>query len=1045
MLRLSRPGVLLALLACAPASSHAIAAPGDLVAFLPTNFSAPQDIAFDPSDGTFWVTSFLEEEVFHFSGDLRERIGTIPVPFDSFLFPFTTGIALDTRRGTLLLTDGFQGQIHEVGRDGTPTGTVIDIPFIRETNNTPGALAFHAAGDGGRGSLYLIENGDGLFYEIDLDGRLIRTFPDVDDPDRWLGLGKIAHPFAFDLVVEDGALRGFLAASATAGLLELDADGRFTGRWTSLDHAGGQPSAIIRRVLPDPRTGAPRDLLLCIVGTEARLAFLEPGFGTFDRVTRFRCESDGGSVLAQWSSWRPFDGIDVLDGCEVIDRLPGDATSWRGVLEPGVHELSVRATTPTDSTASDRCTIVVGAGEVLREIELPEGRSAIDLAAVGDGRVLVSDSRRREVHVLSPDLELLESLPVSEFFATADDTIGPIAFDGATQTLFLFNHTKNVIGLFDFPGLELVDTLDVLLPDLDRPRRFRPWIQAMTFRPGERPGTGTFLMTEVVHDRILEVDLAGIVRREIPHPYHDLEDLPDDAPIGPRTGGIALVEGSAGREVFFAGGLLLDRRPIDIFRLDLETGEPVPGSHIPTDALGGARGLLHVAGAGGAGRLYVAGSRTVFEASAGLPDTPSPRFVECAAIEGGAVVEITFEPAVPYDAIEVSRDCELVATLDGTATRFVDRSAPPGVREYAVRGRRDAIWSDDARCSLRVGTGAVVARSLTWPVESPRLLARDAEDGALFVTGRLYILEEERLSDEMVHRFDSDFTHIEARPAPLEPPAQMQAITVRRAGRERLLYFIMQDAGGFSVLATADDGEFVDQFPLDPPLPSPPFPAAPVGLTWIPSSDTFFYLERHGGNWVELDASGTQLRVLRHPFPPPNHFFLNTAAAFSVERGAILAPTISEPADLHVGMTRLVEIDLDGRLTGVDIPLDPDLTFRAIATDGDEVILVTRSPFHEFVVLQGPVPGTGPGDGFIRGDANGNLVIEIADPIFLLNNLFRAGRSPPCPDAADADDDGRLNITDAIRVLSYLFLAGPPPPEPFPERGADPTPDELDC
>lgn len=80
---------------------------------------------------------------------------------------------------------------------------------------------------------------------------------------------------------------------------------------------------------------------------------------------------------------------------------------------------------------------------------------------------------------------------------------------------------------------------------------------------------------------------------------------------------------------------------------------------------------------------------------------------------------------------------------------------------------------------------------------------------------------------------------------------------------------------------------------------------------------------------------------------------------------------------------------------------------------------------------------------FIRGDSNRDAAINIADPIYLLNYLFRGGDALSCPDAADANDDGALDIADAISLLNFLFLGGAPPPPPFPEPGPDPTFDQV--
>ncbi len=82
---------------------------------------------------------------------------------------------------------------------------------------------------------------------------------------------------------------------------------------------------------------------------------------------------------------------------------------------------------------------------------------------------------------------------------------------------------------------------------------------------------------------------------------------------------------------------------------------------------------------------------------------------------------------------------------------------------------------------------------------------------------------------------------------------------------------------------------------------------------------------------------------------------------------------------------------------------------------------------------------------FLRGDANRDCKLEIADAIFTLNYSFLGGAAPQCMDAADTDDDGAITIGDAVRTLSYLFLGLSAPAAPFPEIGPDTTADGLGC
>jgi hypothetical protein len=59
--------------------------------------------------------------------------------------------------------------------------------------------------------------------------------------------------------------------------------------------------------------------------------------------------------------------------------------------------------------------------------------------------------------------------------------------------------------------------------------------------------------------------------------------------------------------------------------------------------------------------------------------------------------------------------------------------------------------------------------------------------------------------------------------------------------------------------------------------------------------------------------------------------------------------------------------------------------------------------------------------------------------------LFLGAPTFTCADAADVDDDAVVNISDPVRLLNYLFLGGPAPAAPFPEGGRDPSLDSLRC
>lgn len=80
---------------------------------------------------------------------------------------------------------------------------------------------------------------------------------------------------------------------------------------------------------------------------------------------------------------------------------------------------------------------------------------------------------------------------------------------------------------------------------------------------------------------------------------------------------------------------------------------------------------------------------------------------------------------------------------------------------------------------------------------------------------------------------------------------------------------------------------------------------------------------------------------------------------------------------------------------------------------------------------------------FVRGDCNDDSHLNIADGIFILNNLFQDGAAGPCIASCNTNGDSLLDQSDAISIFNYAFLDGPAPPAPFPDCG--PAPDSIPC
>jgi hypothetical protein len=99
------------------------------------------------------------------------------------------------------------------------------------------------------------------------------------------------------------------------------------------------------------------------------------------------------------------------------------------------------------------------------------------------------------------------------------------------------------------------------------------------------------------------------------------------------------------------------------------------------------------------------------------------------------------------------------------------------------------------------------------------------------------------------------------------------------------------------------------------------------------------------------------------------------------------------------------------------------------------------------LALLGLLARVGAQDEFRRGHLGHSGALRTSDALGILSHLFQEGRPLPlsCADAADADDNGKVEIADALVVLNSVHCLGPAPREPFLFCGPDPTPDGLDC
>jgi hypothetical protein len=220
---------------------------------------------------------------------------------------------------------------------------------------------------------------------------------------------------------------------------------------------------------------------------------------------------------------------------------------------------------------------------------------------------------------------------------------------------------------------------------------------------------------------------------------------------------------------------------------------------------------------------------------------------------------------------------------------------------------------------------------------------------------------------------------------------------------------------------------------------------------------------------LTLDPDGN-LYYLTADFETPGMQSFHRIAAATVQGAIAGAPVdfdaVSEPLldELHGGFALK---SLGGKFlfsdlgfvsgTGALFMIDPDANF-AVST-----LATFESPPSYIAVRPGTIdlaPGAGPDAGsilvafagggipggvaeiaaetwFVRGELNGDSVVDISDAIRLLARLFTDPSAPIALIAADINKDDGIDISDAIYLLDFLFQGGPPIPAPFPDPGPD--------
>ena len=560
---------------------------------------APIDLAQD-GRGTLYATDGLDRTVliydaFH-RGDVA-LVGSFSLHTD-FVGDddFVGGIAYDrrepnriyimnVRRARLGIHDEVGALLDVVDVDlpdleDDPEAEEPDFGFVE-------GMTFDATGDGGRGSLWLVETDEDFVYEINLDGRVLRSFPHpykaVERPPAnspfGIPSGGIVSAGPDALWLSGGALRSrrdvhffqvrkdtgepiegsvIPTADLSAGSFTLeslaDADGP---RLVILEHrgSGSRLTEIVSR--PSP------------VGTPTFLTARQAGVRD--------------QVELRWRPQGPYDLIEVERNCEKLTDLDGSMSSFLDdTVSPGLHSYRVRGIRDGQPGDFTEVEVQVGIGAVLKQrISWPALSPQQLTRDPVDGTFYVSvnwPGDERKLYHYDRDLRFIE---VRDSAVASPFQIASLAIRKPPQgrreiytlTWRLPVPIDNVAGQRFFAVKEtidgaLLDRFEILPP--------RPTNGFITFPTGLAwdDTTDTFYYLERNSKTFVEMAPDGTTLREFPHP---------SPPFQNSVFALGVDFVSARDTLFITGADEEDHRVTKV--MEMTKGGRLTGTEIPLDNL----------------------------------------------------------------------------------------------------------------------------------------------------------------------------------------------------------------------------------------------------------------------------------------------------------------------------------------------------------------------------------------------------------------------------------------------------------------------------
>ena len=1057
-----------------------------LVRTIPLPQLAPEDIALDTGDGSFWITSFLTPEIYHYDADWR-LLGTIPSPF--FEATPLTGIAFDEDQGTLLVVNPLTAEVVEIDRQGTPTGVWFRLDLDPVVNvrgiPMPRALAYVRATPSFDPLLLVFESVGAQIYGYTLNGVRVFAFVHIDDIDGYPGHGAGVGGGGLAPVYDtEGELAGVEFTGSQDGTyvvrqvaLTPDLEARYDGRYIPLEGLSGQAAGFARGRDRDPATGERIDVFFSVVDTQHSVYVFRtdplPLYAPFDLV----CADDDGGVRLTWRNAEPYDEIIVARNGARRAALPGDADEFLDAgLAPGEYTYTVQGFRAALATGAPSCEAAAGPGRVLARRELTTF-SAGDFTLGLDGLVWLTDPALSLVRCLDPESWFELRMAGLQIQSPDDKPPWPlrIACDREGGLTYVIDVRHLTLHVFDADFVPAGEATPLALKDdPDDPR----YPGQLAFNPAGDGGKGSLLFVEEYQALIYEVARTGAILRTFRHPDWFREIPPAGSRYAPWTCGLALAPEAGCLDL--AGGSAWDGWTRRILRVTLAGGAPTgwetPLAGVRLFTTPGEFSFLWL-GTRLVGLAPYQYQGVVYEIEP-APDQPRPPTdLAWKAAETADDVALVFRNNGPYDRLEVARDAAVIAALHGDAAAFTDREAPAGMHAYTITAHTPSTPLRPLACRVRVGPGAAVRHRLLFPPRGVDCAALDPSGESFFVTSN--VSKESRT----IFRLDREGGFMEELPAPYDGAWQVGALAVspHPSGRRittigwRSPEFIGQQP---PILLTHQDAAgAILSGPLElalPVLPRSPYVLFPASMHWD-RADGFWFLERNAEILWHIDAAGRILGRFPHPAPPPEQFVYGLATAFCPERGAFL---LSSSLPGVARLTHMVESTLEGDLTGYAIPLDglelssikavlaADRTLYAFGLHAGMPSLITGKAFgagpavrglaarlqDRLPVLTWEVEGAADRILVLRGGTQiaalpaearaftDEAPVVKARNVYIVRAAFGRDSGPhaaaaifaPPPEASfirgDANRSGKIDLADAVASLAYQFANAPPPP-----------------